>query len=245
MKSKESDDIEGALRPELDEALLALEEFALENPEEALVMFDSLPEPVQALADFQLTLARAHQAAGQLDAARDIVAGVLARDARDANAHHLLGDLLDDLGREDQANEHFVQVLKLDRQAYESLSTAERIGEEELESHLHRICDPLIERQGVSLEIRAFPSEQEVLAGLDPRALLFVSSQESVVVFLANVQEEFGDLRDTSDFETELASALSRELSDAFGLSADDRVALGLPSLEIDGASDGVGDQRG
>jgi hypothetical protein len=64
-----------------------------------------------------------------------------------------------------------------------------------------------------------------------------------VVVFLANVQAEWGDLKGTEDLGAELEIALSRELTEAFELGREERDAWGLVSVEIDGAFDGVGDQ--
>jgi tetratricopeptide (TPR) repeat protein len=244
MTSDPPDDIESALRPELDEALLALDELARESPEEALRMFDALPEPVQTLPEFQLTLARAHQAAGELEAARDIAAGVLVQDGESSDAHHLMGDLLDDWGDVDQATAHFVHTLSLDRRVFDTLSEGERISEEELTEHVERIGRAMGKARGISFRVQVLPDETEVRQGLDPRALLS-TSDESVVVFLANVQAEWGDLKGAEDLGPELEIALSRELTEAFDLSREERDAWGLVSVEIDGAFDGVGDQDG
>jgi hypothetical protein len=153
-----------------------------------------------------------------------------------------MGDLLDDLGDVEQANAHFVQTLSLDRSVFDALSEGEQISEAELSEHVERIGGALGKARGISFRVQILPDETEVRQGLDPRTLLS-TSDESVVVFLANVQAEWGDLKGTEDLGAELEIALSRELTEAFELGREERDAWGLVSVEIDGAFDGVGDQ--
>ncbi len=237
-------DLETSLRPELDEALLALDELSLENPEEALSMFETLPEPVQALPEFQLTLARTHQMMGQLEAAQDIALKVLsscdtiANASTAADAHHLLGDLLEDLGDGDGANDHFIKVLEFDQKAFRTECV---IPEPELRDRLKRILEETIRglppeiqprvaatRRSVSL----FPSERDVRDGLDPRAMTRWSDddsqRESFVLYGANVDAEFGDLTEFDEFAPHVVAIIHEEIIQHLELSPSESKRFGL-----------------
>lgn len=237
-------DLETSLLPELDEALLALDELALENPEEALSMFDSLPEPVQARPEFQLTLARTHQMLGQLEAARDVAQGVLAsnKEALDvsiaADAHHLLGDLCEDLGHSDAANDHFIKVLEFDQEAFRKGCV---IPEPELRDRLKRILEETIRGLPPELQTRVaasrrsvslFPSVNDVRDGLDPRAMTRWYStdnqHETFVLYGANVDAEFGDLTEFDEFAPHVVALIHEEIIDRLELSAADSKRFGL-----------------
>ncbi len=237
-------DLETSLRPELDEALLALDELSLENPEEALSMFETLPEPVQALPEFQLTLARIHQMMGELEAAREITQGVLASGdaiadaSTTADAHHLLGDLLEDLGDSEGANDHFIKVLEFDQKAFHQDCV---IPEPELRDRLKRILEETIRglppeiqprvaatRRSVSL----FPSERDVRDGLDPRAMTRWSDSngqaESFVLYGANVDAEFGDLTEFDEFAPHVVALIHEEIIERLELSPAESKRFGL-----------------
>lgn len=231
-------DLEMSLRPELDEALLGLDELALENPEEALSMFETLPEPVQALPEFQLALARTHQLLGQLEAARDIALGVVNQERVASDAHHLLGDLLEDLGDGDAANEHFLEVLKLDRQSFEEECS---LSESELRERLNSILQSTIEAlpeeirgqvQAATCKIELFPTATEVKAGLDPRALAHWHQEGEqaghFVLYGANLDAEFGDLTEFDEFSPHVRAAIHDEIIEGLELSAADSKRFGL-----------------
>jgi len=236
---KEPQDLEASLRPELDEALLGLDELAAENPEEALSMFETLPEPVQAMAEFQLVLARCHQSLEQLEVARDLAMGVLAKDDTQADAHHLLADLLEDLGDESGANEHFLTTLKLDRKSFEETST---LSDEELLSRLTKVLastmDSLPEEVrsrivAATHKVELFPTEADVKAGLDPRALSHFDESaktEVLTLFAANLDAEYGDLDEFDEFLPHVRATIVQEIVDHLGLDAAESERLGLAS---------------
>lgn len=221
------EEVENALGPELDEALLALDELAAEDPEEALTMFDTLPEPVQALAHFQLVLARAHQNLEQLEAARDLVEKVLARDADNADAHHLLGDVLEDMGETAAANDHFLRTLSLDEKAYASLPADERIEGDEVESVLGESLEKLLDKRSIQLEVRNFPDASDVKSGIDPRALFVMPDDSRLVAYLSNIQAELGDL-DEDDFIDALTFAAASEIADSLDLDEEELAEAGV-----------------
>lgn len=231
-------DLEVSLRPELDEALLGLDELALENPEEALSMFETLPEPVQALPEFQLALARTNQLLGQLEAARDIVLAVVQHERVAADAHHLLGDLLEDLGDGDGANEHFICVLELDQKSFEEECT---IPESELRERLSSILTATIDAlpeeirtqvQDAQRSVSLFPTALEVKAGLDPRALTHWQKDDdkagTFVLYGANLDAEFGDLTEFDEFSPHVRAAIHDEIVEQLELSAAESKRFGL-----------------
>lgn len=222
----ETEALEATLRPELDDALLSLDQLAQDDPEEALRMFDSLPEPVQALPEFQLVLARAHQGNGQLEAARDLLLGILAKGEDSADAHHLLADVLEDLGDSEGANDHFLRTLALDRKALLELDEAERVEPSELSALLERTLKAFAKEQDLQLKVRELPTEQDVREGMDPRVLFDCS--RDVTLFSGNILAEFGDLVETGTFEAHVQAALCQEIVQAFSVSDKDRKRLGL-----------------
>jgi len=246
-RDPEDDDGPEDSEPEaaLWEALEALQELGEEDPAEALAMFESLPAEVQELADFQLTRAGLLRAQGELEQARDMLQRLLEADPNDADAHHLLGDVLEDLGDTASATTHFLATLRLD-----SLATApnspEQVNEmlDETLVHLKRAVAELPPAwQGrlanVPLVVERLPTEDLVEGGLDPRALgLFegpthgesqgldaAPTPTRIVVFAENLALDFPD---PEDFAEQVKITVLHELGHYFGLDEDDMVRLGL-----------------
>lgn len=228
------------LRSELDEALLAMDELCADNPEEALSMFESLPPAVQGLPEFRLALARAHQAAGHCEAARDLANDVLSAPLLAADAHHLLGDVLEDMGDLSAANEHFEKALELDRLAFESSTDVEP---SRLCDRVRSILDETVANlpeeiaaclQAASLEVQLFPSPEEVRDGQDPRALVSWKARvggthrSRFVLYAANLHAEFGDLIEFGEFSPRVRECIHREVVDFLELSAPESKRLGL-----------------
>lgn len=218
-KKTKADDLQIDMKPELDEALLGLEELARRNAREALTVFDTLPAPVQELPDFQLLLARTHQALGSLETARDLSLRVLAHDENSADAHHLVADLLEDLGEQSKANHHFLRTLQLDRQSFERES---EIPPDELFARLEQIleltCSELPSGFSLNAQVELLPSSRDVEEGLDPRALTSYrppsgSDEEALLtLYAANLDAEFGDLQEFGEFAPNVQQAIRQEL---------------------------------
>jgi predicted Zn-dependent protease with MMP-like domain len=236
---------EGQQEAALWEALEALQELGEEDPEEALIMFATLPAEVQSLADFQLTRAALLRAAEQVPEARRILEALLDSDPADADAHHLLADVLEDQGELERATTHFLEVLRLD-----GIATADRPEDEVAEVldetlvHLKRavaeLPDPWQARlTGVPLLVQRLPDEDMVRGGLDPRALgLFEGPTHAethspdaapvptrIVLFAENLALDFPD---AEDFAEQVKITVLHELGHYFGLDEDDMVRLGL-----------------
>lgn len=236
-----AEDIDAALWHTLEE----LEELGQEDPGEALELFASLPEETQALADFQLVRAGLLRASGDLRAARQVLQALVAANPDDADAHHLLGNVLEGLGDFARAQPHFLETLRID-----SLASAER-DPDELEQildltleYLRRTVEELPEMWrnrllGVPLLVQRLPSEDMLKGGLDPRAFgLFEGPMHAdtegiegaphltrIVLFAENLAIDFPD---PEDFEEQVRITVLHELGHYFGLDEDDMVRLGL-----------------
>jgi len=243
----DDDDRQEGSEPEaaLWEALESLQDLGEEDPEEALSMFASLPEEVQELADFQLAQAGLLRMVGDLPEAKQVLERLIAEDPNDADAHHLLGDVLEDLGEVPRATVHFLETLRLDQLASseDPATEVEEILDQTL-SHLKRAVAELpapwqARLRGVPLLVQRLPSVDMVQAGLDPRALgLFEGPTHAetqaldaaavptrIVVFADNLALDFPD---PEDFADQVKITVLHELGHYFGLDEDDMLRLGL-----------------
>lgn len=229
------DTLEERLGPEIDEALLALDELATDDPEEALATFDTLPEPVQALVEFQLLAARAHHALGHLEAARDTLLALLKEHSENADVHHQLGDVFEDLGDLEKGNEHFERTRLLDLKSYEELPAEERQDAVvELEEALTSIASTL-ETRNLKFSVEALPSPADVALGIDPRALChYRNDTKSLVAYSANLVFEFGDVADSAERKEALIVGLIEYAADDLDLSDDELVLFGFEILGAD-----------
>jgi len=227
------------------EALEELEELAEEDPTEALARFSALPEQVAVLAEFQLLRAALLRATGDPGAAKRLLQALVDADPDDADAHHLLGDVLEELDEIESAGTHFLETLRIDR-----LASRERDAEE-----IERVLDAALEYlqqtveelpevwrnrlAGVPLLVQRLPNEEMVRNGLDPRALgLFEGPMHvdtegvdgaplltRIVLFAENLALDFPDIE---DFKDQVRITVLHELGHYFGLDEDDMVRLGL-----------------
>jgi len=224
--------LEEALQSELDEALFALDELVHEDPEEALAMFDTLPERVQARDDFQLLLARAHHQLGQMDAALDILRALETRVFELGDLHHQLGDVLEDLGRTDEANKHFLKVRALDERQYLALPESQRASFEDVVSRcLSRVAAAMAGKPGsekCSLRVLVIPSEEDVLAGVDPRRLARWDGEiPQLSAYAANLFAECYDEYDGS-WMVQVLAMIVEDVGDEMGLLEEALDLLGL-----------------
>lgn len=250
----ERHDLHG-LSLELDEALLALDELGSEDPEDAITMFGTLPEPVQQLPAFVLALARLHQASGALKRARKLAETVITTEtgaaaspgaASDdqqavllADAHHLLGDVLEDLDEPDLANQHFLSCLQADEKLFKERSGAQA---EELRDRLAELLEETVQQlpeevrpriQSAERKVALFPSAQQVKKGMDPRALGVwlsegSSQQNQLVLFAANVEAEYGDLDEFGELVPQVRQAIFDMIIEHLGLNEPESQRLGL-----------------
>jgi tetratricopeptide (TPR) repeat protein len=233
------------MKPELQEALWGLDELAQENAREALEMFYTLPSPVQELPDFQLVLARTHQALGSLEKARDLSLHVVEAHDDWADAHHLLADLLEDLGEGARANHHFLRTLALDRASFEresELPPKELF--DRLEAILTSTCESLPVKFSLKSRVQLLPGTEDVETGLDPRALTSyrppqADNDEAVLtLYAANLDAEFGDLQEFGEFAPYVQRAIQDELATHLSLSPAELRGLGWDLPDLDDASE-------
>ncbi len=225
---KAEDDLEARLGTEIAEALLALDELSLDDPEEALATFDTLPEPVQALVDFQLLNARAHQALGQLEAARDILFSLLPAHEDNADVHHQLGDVLEDLGEVRRANEHFESVLRLDGSAFSELADEEQNLARDLATTALARLESATTSRSLKTAVEVLPKPEDVRAGVDPRALSHASEDSTWTVYSANLAFEYGDIEDEEERLLAVIEGLLESAPETLHLSEAELADLGL-----------------
>jgi len=246
-KDKEDDDdlLDDPEQAELWKTLQNLEEIAEEDPAQALAVFAALPSEVREIADFQLVHAGLLRSSGDLPAAERVLQALIALDHEDADAHHMLGDVLEDMGKLERALDHFLETLRLDSQASAEHSAEEVEGvlDATLE-HLERTVKELpaewrARLEGVPLLVQRLPSEDMVRAGLDPRALgLFDGPMHAeaegidcapaptrIVLFAENLALDFPD---ADEFKDQVRITVLHELGHYFGLDEDDMERLGL-----------------
>lgn len=226
------DALEDQLGPEIDEALLALDELCVDDPEEALATFDTLPEPVKALIDFQLLAARAQKAQRRLDVARDTLLALLPQHDENPDLHHQLGDVFEDLGDVEKANHHFEKTRALDLALYEQLPQDEqKLGSTELEEALASIANTLSSRK-LGVRVVTLPSAADVIGGIDPRALCHYDEGKSTLVgYAGNIAFEFGGL-EQDELKEALLVGLVEYLADDLDLSSEELEAFGFETDE-------------
>lgn len=229
----------------LDDALMHLDELTDEDPAEALATFRALPPEVQRLPEFRLSLAHIQRGLRDLPVTRDILVELLDEEPDYADAHHLLGDVLEDLGEEALATKHFLRTLELDRRAGDGIPGAEVTSLlDETMQHLMQVMSELpgefrARLSSVPLLVERLPSESMVQDGLDPRALGVFEGQPDehltgpnphavptrIILFADNLAAEYAD---PEDFAAEVRVTVLHEVGHFFGLDEDDMVRLGL-----------------
>lgn len=220
------------LQTEIDEALLALDELLEESPEEALTMFDSLPEPVQALPDFQLLLARAHHRMGQLDVALDLLHVLDEKMPDSGELHHQLGDVLEDMGKTSDANQHFLKVRAVDEEEYSGVPQEIRARFESAVGTCLTDIAAQLTREGFAPPLRAqvktLPTPDDVLGGIDPRRLTNFASESILTAYSANIFAECSDTDDDNTWQQDIRAIILLDLADDMGLNDEALTKLGL-----------------
>lgn len=164
---------------------------------------------------------------------------VLAGDAEFADAHHLLGLALEELGDETGMTRHFLETQALDEKAdrergpvsAEDLALIERVARETLEALPEEFSERLAD---VPVILEGRPDRSLVAEGFDPRALgLFdgpehgrsdVPAPTRVVLFAHNLLDNFSG----EDLEEQVEITVLHEVGHYFGLDEDDMTRLGL-----------------
>lgn len=228
-----------------DDFLIEVETLRGEDPTAALEKLQGAAKEVTRRPEVKLLAADLTWEISGPEAALPLVES-LVRDVPDyADARYLLGSLYDELGKDRQMVEEFLEVLRLDEGLDSGLNAEEGQELEDLivsaaEETVAGLPQAFRERlQSVPILVSARPDEELVREGFDPRALgLFegptdLSHQNNeasavptrIVLFSANLLAESVD---EEQLKSEVATTVLHELGHYFGLEEDDMERLGL-----------------
>jgi predicted Zn-dependent protease with MMP-like domain len=234
-------DDNGELPEELWDTLDELYELAEDDPEEAYETFQAFPKDVREHRVFQMALAGLEKFTDRGDDAKARLLALLDKRPDDADVHHQLGDLLEDMGDSEGANRHFILTRKYDllrpTEAKESDYDRVEKAAAELIAELPDIFRKKLKSAPILVEAR--PSEELVEEGLDPRSMgLFegpralenasveaVAAPTRIVIYAENIAREVGT---GPEYDDEVRITLLHELGHYFGLEEEDMARLGL-----------------
>ncbi|MCH2108909.1 MAG: hypothetical protein MK135_06240 [Polyangiaceae bacterium] len=207
-----------SLEPELEEALISLSSLAGEDADEALEMFQTLPEEVQALPDFRLALANIYGQKSDDEAVVETLRKVLdneddLEDELIADTYHLLADSLENLERLDEATDFFLKTLEVDQQIFEATWDGPNDIVVELRNWLNTISTLPVKE----IDVRHSPTSAEVKEGADPRAIIQYVD-EGLILFARNLYLDMGE--DFDDAEARL-EVIEEELEEVESSSAE------------------------
>lgn len=228
-----------------DDFLVEIETLRGEDPTAALAKLNGAAPAITRRPEARLLGADLTWELSGPEAALPLVEA-LVRDVPDyADARYLLGSLYDELGKDRQMVEEFLEVLRLDEGLDSGLDADEGRELEDLivgaaEETVAGLPPAFRQRlEGVPILVAARPDEELVREGFDPRALgLFegptdVEHQNNdasgmptrIVLFSANLLAESVD---EEQLKSEVATTVLHELGHYFGLEEDDMERLGL-----------------
>ena len=228
----------------IDDFLVEVETLRGRDPAAALEKLSHAPAELARRPEARLVAADLIWEISGAKAARPLLA-TLVRDVPDyADARHLLGATLEELGDEPGKVEQFLEVLRLDEGLGEALDEGDA---KELEALIvdaaQRVIRDLPERfrqqlADVPILVEARPSEDWVREGFDPRALGLVEGPTPaerqngdagavpthIVLFSANLLAES---LDEDQLREEVENTVLEEVGHYFGLDEDDLRRLG------------------
>lgn len=176
---------------------------------------------------------------GSVNEAATELKRVLEADPEFADAHHLLGLALEELGDEQGMIHHFLRTRVLDAKldkdrgagSPEEVELIERVARETLEALPEDYAERL---KDVPIILEHRPSRSLVEEGFDPRALglfdgpehgrLDIPAPSRVVLFTGNLLANFTG----EELEEQVEITVMHEVGHYFGLDEDDMVRLGL-----------------
>jgi predicted Zn-dependent protease with MMP-like domain len=228
-----------------DDFLLEVETLRGEDPTAALEKLKAAAPEVTRRPEAKLLAADLTWEISGSEAALPLVEA-LVRDVPDyADARYLLGSLYDELGKDRQMVEEFLEVLRLDEGLDSGLNAEEARELEDLivtaaEETVAGLPHAFRQRlEGVPILVAPRPDEELVREGFDPRALgLFEGPTDMdhqnneasalptrIVLFSANLLAESVD---EEQLKNEVSTTVLHELGHYFGLEEHDMERLGL-----------------
>lgn len=227
------------------ETLRHLEYVADRDLQEALIEFGRLPPDMASSQTVRLLYCSLLAELGRLDEAVERTQAVIDEDSANADAHHFLGCLFEELDAHEKAREHFLRTLELDRLAWEERPSRQRQELlDEIGRHVRATVEGLPDefREGmtaVPILIEPLPENDLVEEGFDPRSLgVFEGPDHAlrtshdvqatttrIILFAENLVSEFPE---PEDFVEQIRITVLHEIGHYFGLDEDDMVRLGL-----------------
>ncbi len=228
------------------DVVMEVEEQLESNPLAALDIAEHAPPESAAHPEVQLARARALVAAKGAAAARPVLAVLAEREPDFAEARHLFGQVLDELGEHPASVDEMLEVRRLDAASDERDGFELAAVEGPIVSTAEKILGELPARfktllAGVPVLVEERPSEDLVREGFDPRSLGLFSgptheertgpalgpAPTRIVLYAANLAA-FADPNDPEELEGEVEVTLLHEIGHYFGLDEDQLEALGL-----------------
>jgi predicted Zn-dependent protease with MMP-like domain len=238
-------DSAGAELDALDDFLVEVETLRADSPEAALQRLGNAAPELRDRPESRLLGADLAWETRGVEAAREQLERLVADVPDYADARYLLGCCYEELERDDERIEQFLEVHRLDAGLDAALGEQEATELEELiadaaEATLAELPEPFRERMaGVPILVEPRPSEQLVREGFDPRALgLFEGPTDAeranaeitttptrISLFTANLLAEAVD---EEQLRAEVETTVLHELGHYFGLEEADMERLGL-----------------
>lgn len=229
----------------IDDFLVEVETLRGEDPSAALAKLERAPSELARRPESRLLAADLTWEISGAKAARPLLSS-LVKDVPDyADARHLLGAALEELGDERGKVEQFLEVLRLDQGLDEALEEGDAEDLEDLivdaaEQTINGLPQGFREQlANVPILVEQRPSEDLVREGFDPRAFgLFEGPTHAehqngeasevptrIVLYSANLLAES---LDEDQLREEVETTVLHEAGHYFGLDEDDLARLGL-----------------
>ena len=229
--------------PRVEEFLDEVGELAAEDPEAALKKVESAPAEIAKHSDVRLVRADLVFGVKGPEDAQPLLEELVKAEPRDPDARHMLACIEAELGNDDAAIAHFLEVLELDRALEGDVAVDSEVESRIVaaaESALAKLPELFRDRlKGVPILVEPRPSRDLVAEGFDPRSLgLFEGPDDAersgletaaaptrIVLYTANL---LADSLDDEELALEVETTVLHEVGHYFGLDEEDLERVGL-----------------
>lgn len=229
--------------PRVEAFLDEVGELAAEDPVAALKKVEDAPAELAGNPDVRLVRADLVFGVNGPEEAQPLLEALVKDAPRDPDARHMLACIEAELGNDDAAIAHFLEVLELDR----SIEGDERMPPE-IENRIVAAAEAALAKlpemfrarlSGVPILVEPRPSRELVAEGFDPRSLgLFEGPDDAertgldtapaptrIVLYTANL---LADSLDDEELAVEVETTVLHEVGHYFGLDEEDLERVGL-----------------
>jgi len=229
--------------PRVEAFLDEVGELAAEDPEAALKKVEAAPAEIASHPDVRLVRADLVFGVNGPEDAQPLLVELVKSEPKDPDARHMLACIEAELGNEEAAIAHFLEVLELDR-ALEGDHDVDKDVEDRIvaaaEAALAKLPDLFRDRlKGVPILVEPRPSRDLVAEGFDPRSLgLFEGPDDAersgiettaaptrIVLYTSNL---LADSLDDEELAIEVETTVLHEVGHYFGLDEEDLERVGL-----------------